>query len=103
VLSEVGNVDSELKLTQTLGIPESLLLGFRGVDGRDWPRCLLNRPATSAFRDEDPTLCGLEPALLPEILRNLVVMPLRYHGVVAGVCVLFNVIVPQEQIREHLE
>lgn len=103
VLHDVGDVESDLELTQTLGIPELLLKSFQGRDGQDWPRCLLNRPATSAWRDEDPTLGGLEPTLLPEILRNLAVMPLRYHGVVAGVCVLFNVIVPQDQIREHLE
>ncbi len=103
VLSEVGKLDSGLVLTQTLGIPEMLLQGFQGQDGKEWPRCLLDRPAFIAYREEDPGLGGLDPTGLPEILTNLVAMPLRYHGIVAGVCVLFNVNASPKDSKQQLE
>lgn len=102
-LSEVGDVTSDLTLTQTLGIPDQLLRGFTGTDGVDWPRSLIHGPAFAAWRSEDPTLGGLDPQQLPQILQNLMAIPLRYHGVVAGVCILFNVGVTPEQTRDHLE
>jgi serine phosphatase RsbU (regulator of sigma subunit) len=102
-LDQIGDPGSELRLVQTLGIPDSLLQGFRGADGSPWPRSLLGRPAFCAFRNQDPTLGGLDPAALPEILTNLTAMPLRYHGVVAGICVLFNAAIPAAQVADHVD
>lgn len=103
VLDEIGNPDSELRLGQTLGVPETLLASFRGRDGLAWPRCLLDAPTACFCRETDPTLGGLDPAVIPDILHNLVVLPLRYHGVVAGVCVLFNVPIEPGGARDQLE
>jgi serine phosphatase RsbU (regulator of sigma subunit) len=91
VLDEIGNPDSGLRLAQTLGMPEALLASFRGRDGSAWPRCLLDQPTSVADRASDPPLGGLEPGSVPQMLVNLASVPLRYHGVHAGVCVLFNV------------
>jgi serine phosphatase RsbU (regulator of sigma subunit) len=91
VLEEIGNAASGLRLQQVLGMPETLLLQLQRADGEAWPARLLDRPAMHVSREADPTLGGLVVAQLPAFLQNLVSMPLRYHGVVAGICVLFNV------------
>lgn len=90
VLREVGNPNSGLCLEQALGIPESLLAQFQGEGGMLWPDCLLGKPAQICVRQEDDSLAQLDAATIPSILQNLVLLPLRYHGVDAGVCILFN-------------
>ena len=90
VLREVGKIGSGLRLEQALGIPESMLAGFHAVGGSLWPDVLLGQPAQIACRDDSGAMAMLAPECVPAILQNLVVMPLRYHGVEAGVCLLFN-------------
>jgi len=90
VLDEVGNARSELVLQQALGMPDALLESFRGVDGAPWPACLTDAPAQIVERDEHGSIAGLDPDCAPSVLQRVVVLPLRYHGVQAGVCVLFN-------------
>jgi serine phosphatase RsbU (regulator of sigma subunit) len=102
VLREVGNPSSGLQLEQALGIPESLLHSFRGVDGHDWPDMLLRHQAQVAVRTETGALAGLVAECVPPILQQLVVLPLRYHGVEAGICLLFNPDADATQSRDHL-
>lgn len=102
VLDEVGNPESGLRLEQVLGIPDSLIAGFRSVDGRPWPACLLEAPAQLAERHADGSLAELAPECVPPILQQMIVLPLRYHGVVAGLCLLLNPAEDGKQSRDHL-
>jgi sigma-B regulation protein RsbU (phosphoserine phosphatase) len=97
VLEEAGNRASSLRLEQVFGMPESLLAQLRGVDGCAWPDVLLDAPVHLATRRGDPAAEGpavpmgmLAPDCVPPLLQSLVVVPLRYHGVHSGVCLLFN-------------
>lgn len=90
VLREVGNPNSGLCLEQALGIPDTLLAQFQGEGGMLWPDCLLGRATQIYERSSDDSLAQLDPATIPPILHNLVALPLRYHGVEAGLCILFN-------------
>ncbi|MCK5944689.1 MAG: PP2C family protein-serine/threonine phosphatase [Planctomycetes bacterium] len=90
VLDEVGNEASELRLQQALGMPDALLESFRSTDGSAWPDCLLGAPAQIAERDADGSIARIAPDCAPPVLQSVVVLPLRYHGVQAGICVLFN-------------
>jgi serine phosphatase RsbU (regulator of sigma subunit) len=90
VLEEVGNPKSRLDLKQTLGIPESLLESFRGEGGCAWPSVLLDWPAQVSSRAPDGNIAKLDPATTPSLLERLAVVPLCYHGVQAGICILFN-------------
>ncbi|GAB4142121.1 MAG: hypothetical protein Fur0037_09180 [Planctomycetota bacterium] len=100
-LPEVGDLDSGLEISQTLGIPETLLQSFRGIDG-DWPKNLLDHPPRNFDREVDPTLGGLDPATVPDILRNVVTLPLSYHGVTAGLFVIFNVLTDHSSLEDQL-
>ena len=109
VLREVGRVESGLRLEQALGIPESLLATFHGVDDCAWPEVLLQQSAHVASRTmagavgEGPgTMAMLAPECVPPILDTVVVLPLRYHGVQAGVCLLFNPLLEAAQPRDFL-
>ena len=111
VLNEVGNPESGLRLEQALGIPDSLLAGFHGVDGCAWPDVLMTQPAHLAMRSTDGVQAGAEdgvsmammaPDCIPPILQNLVVLPLRYHGVQAGLCLLFNPVIDASQPRDFM-
>jgi serine phosphatase RsbU (regulator of sigma subunit) len=92
VLREVGNPESGLTLADSIGIPESLLASFHGLDAAPWPHGLIDGPVRIERRECGGVdgLAGLDPACMPVILQGVVVLPLRYHGVVAGVLVLFN-------------
>ncbi len=90
VLDEVGKDGSTLRLQQALGIPEALLETLRGPDGVRWPDGLMSAPARVEERAEGGAIGGLDPACTPAVLERVATMPLRYHGVQAGVCVLFN-------------
>lgn len=90
VLEEVGNSKSELVLQQALGMPDQLLASFQTADGGKWPDCLMESSAQIVTREEDGTIAGLAADCAPAVLQEVVILPLRYHGVQAGVCVLFN-------------
>ncbi|MBL8754779.1 MAG: PP2C family protein-serine/threonine phosphatase [Planctomycetes bacterium] len=109
VLREVGKPDSGLRLEQALGIPDVLLQSFTGIDGCAWPDVLLDQPAHLAVRaagadldGADGSMAMLAPECVPPILQSLVVLPLRYHGVQAGVCLLFNPLLDASQPRDFL-
>lgn len=110
VLPKVGDPDSGLFLAESLGIPESLLQSFHGMDGSPWPHGLLDGPVRIERRGDDDGagrgLAGLDPSCMPVILHGVVVLPLRIQGVPTGVCVLFNPDVPAEehaQLADRLE
>ncbi|MCR9247237.1 MAG: PP2C family protein-serine/threonine phosphatase [bacterium] len=101
VLNEVGDTDSGLTLQTTLGMPEALLEGFHGEDETAWPDCLFGE--TRLYEcDDRGALAGLDPVCVPPILQNVVALPLRYHGIDAGLCVLFNVALDGASVRDHL-
>ena len=102
VLEEVGDVKSPLRLEQVMGIPDTLLAQFRGEGGVPWPGVLLDTPARVATRADDGAFAMLDPSCVPPILQQVIVLPLRYHGVVAGLCVLFNPMHDTTQSRDHL-
>lgn len=102
VLEQVGDPESELRLEQVLGIPDSLLAQFRSVDDRSWPGVLLDQPAHVARRDAAGGIAGLAPDCVPAILQQMVVLPLRYHGVVAGICLLLNPAEDGTAVRDHV-
>lgn len=91
VLDEVGSTDSNLRLAHAIGIPESMLASFEAIDGGPWPLTLLSGVARIERRTTPfASVAGLAPASVPEQLRSVVVLPLTYNGICAGVCVLFN-------------
>jgi serine phosphatase RsbU (regulator of sigma subunit) len=91
VLEEVGSTDSNLRLAHAIGIPESLLESFEAIDGGPWPLALLHGGARIERRSTSTaSVAGLAPGSVPEQLRGVVVLPLTYNGICAGVCVLFN-------------
>lgn len=102
VLREVGNADSGLVFEQALGIPESLLTGLHSRDGTPWPAALVGERAQFAEVAADGSLALLAAECLPPMLHNIVVLPLRYHGVEAGLCVLFNASPDGASIADYL-
>lgn len=102
VLREVGDAQSGLCLEQALGMPESLLESFHGEPGTRWPEGLLGQPTQLLHRETSGTLAMLAPDCVPVILDNVVLLPLRYHGVEAGLCVLFNSAIEPGSARDHL-
>ena len=96
VLEEVGCDDSELVLQQTLGVPDQLIASFHAQGGGGWPEVLMDSAAEVFTRDEHGCIAGLAAECAPEVLQEVVVVPLRYHGVQAGICVLFN---PKDEIE----
>jgi len=102
VLEEVGNPESALRLEQALGIPDALIESFRTEQGEPWPPTLLDWPAQIVTRDEAGAIAGLAAGCVPAVLKDLVVLPLRYHGVVAGVCVLFNPLLESSQTGDAI-
>jgi serine phosphatase RsbU (regulator of sigma subunit) len=101
-LRQVGDPASGLVLEQHLGVPEALLAGLRGKGDVAWPDGLLELPAHVWEREADDSIALLAPDCVPSILNRVVAVPLSYHGVVAGVCVLLNPMVTERQVREHL-
>ncbi|MFN7591435.1 MAG: PP2C family protein-serine/threonine phosphatase [Planctomycetota bacterium] len=102
VLETVGDPTSELRLEQVLGIPDSLLAQFRSADDSPWPGALLDQPAHVASRDGDGSIAKLAADCVPAILQQMVVLPLRYHGVVAGICLLLNPTQDGASTRDHV-
>lgn len=102
VLREVGDPKSGLCLEQALGIPDSLLESFHGEPGTRWPEGLLGQPTQLLHREATGSLAMLAPECVPVILDNVVLLPLRYHGVEAGLCVLFNSAIDPVGARDHL-
>lgn len=89
-LRQVGDPESGLVLDQVMGIPETMLEQFRSRDDRPWQESLVGVPGEAHLRGEDGSLGPLSGENLPDVVQNLVVVPLRYHGVEAGVIALFN-------------
>ena len=102
VLREVGDATSGLKPDQVLGLPESLLSSFVAEDGVAWPDCLMGQGPQWFERSADGTLGGLAAGSLPPVVANLFALPLRYHGVDAGICVLFNAAIEASTARDYL-
>jgi serine phosphatase RsbU (regulator of sigma subunit) len=110
VLNEIGKPESGLRFEQALGMPEQMLAGFHGVDGCVWPDVLLPQLAHLAVRAadvdgaaaEDASMAMLAPDCIPAILQSVVVLPLRYHGVQAGLCLLFNPLLDTIQPRDFI-
>ncbi len=102
VLREVGDIESGLELASALGIPETVVDGLRAADGGPWAERLTGRQVAFLTRDESGALAGLAPESTLEVLQNVVVLPLRYHGVEAGVCVLFNAAIDERRAEDHL-
>jgi len=102
VLREVGKMESGLTLEQALGIPDTLLESFHAEGSAIWPDCLLGQATHVAERAEDGSLAMLARACVPPILQNVVVLPLRYHGVEAGLAILFNPAIDATNARDHL-
>ncbi|MFK7742846.1 MAG: PP2C family protein-serine/threonine phosphatase [Planctomycetota bacterium] len=102
VLDEVGNADSGLRLLQSLGIPESLLETFVGTGDRAWPGDALDGVVELHRRQQDGSIAGLAAACAPPVLERVLMMPLRYHGVRAGICVLFNPKIDRGTEREKI-
>lgn len=100
VYDEVGNAESSLVLKQSLGMPEPLLAGLRATDGRSWPDPLVDAPVELHRWNTDGTIANIAPGCAPPILDKVITLPMRYHGVTAGVCVLFNPVVAPGQERE---
>lgn len=91
VLEEIGRSDSSMRLAHAIGIPESLLASFESVDGGPWPLGLLDGgPRIERRASPTEPLACLAPSCMPAHLRGVVVLPLTYSGICAGVCVLFN-------------
>jgi serine phosphatase RsbU (regulator of sigma subunit) len=103
VLEEVGNRESCLVLQQTLGVPDQLMASFYTPDGGAWPDALMDSVAEVATRDDSGCIAGLAVDCAPDVLQSVVVLPLRYHGVQAGICVLFNPKDELERVRGSIE
>ncbi|MBX3463310.1 MAG: PP2C family protein-serine/threonine phosphatase [Planctomycetes bacterium] len=100
VLRDVGDPASGLQLEQVLGVPESLLSDLRGREGTPWPDALLGLPTQIVERDADGSIALLAPDAAPAVLRRIAVVPLCYHGVEAGLCLLLNPVTVGDMSRE---
>lgn len=102
VLEEVGNSKSQLVLQQALGMPDQLLASFRAKNGGSWPDSLMDSTVQVVDREEDGSIAGLAADCAPPVLQQVVILPLRYHGVQAGICVLFNPADEGSRVRESI-
>lgn len=102
VLQDIGDPGSGLRLEQALGMPDSMLEGFAAAVDWPWPDYLLGQPAQFLERSGDAHLAELPSHALPPALHNVVVLPLRYHGIEAGLCLLFNANAESSTAREQL-
>ncbi len=102
VLREVGDAASGLQADQVLGLPESLLESFVPLEARPWPESLMGQGPQWFERAADGSLGGLAGGSLPPVVGNMVALPLRYHGVDAGICVLFNAAIEPGTARDYL-
>ncbi|MGC6487249.1 MAG: PP2C family protein-serine/threonine phosphatase [Planctomycetota bacterium] len=97
VFDEVGSAAAPLQLRQGYGIPDALLAELKGADGAPWPDVFAGQQAQVLERDGRGRIAMLDPACALPMLERVAVVPLRYHGVQAGLCVLFNPGVDVEQ------
>jgi serine phosphatase RsbU (regulator of sigma subunit) len=86
--ARVGDTGSELLTDQLLGVPEELMTALRAPP--DWAAAQVDQPARLLQREDDgfPPLPSAGPA---RVLHSIVTCPLRYHGITAGVALVFNV------------
>lgn len=103
VLERIGDPDSPLHLDQCLGVPTTMLDRLRTRDGGWWPAQLVRRPVASIERDADGHFAELDDSGLPPVLSNIVSCPLRYFGVEAGVCLVFNAPSQDPSFRAKLD
>jgi serine phosphatase RsbU (regulator of sigma subunit) len=102
VLQEIGDPGSGLRLEQALGMPDRMLEGFAAAVDWPWPDYLLGQPAQFLERSGDSHLAEIPDHALPAVLTNVMVLPLRYHGIEAGLCLLFNANAESSTAREQL-
>lgn len=87
--ARVGDQASELRVDQLLGVPEMLIDAMVAANGADWPRIKIDDPPTLYRRDSaDFPFASPGPG---DVVHTVVTCPLRYHGITAGIALLFNV------------
>lgn len=99
----IGDPDSALRLDQAFGIPETFLTELRTQDGRWWIESLPRERVERLQRAADGSFAGLPADRVPPALQNLVICPLAYHGITAGLCLLLNAPGEPEVIETKLE
>ncbi|MHC5062541.1 MAG: PP2C family protein-serine/threonine phosphatase, partial [Planctomycetota bacterium] len=102
ILDKVGDPESALRLSQALGIPEMMLEDLRLEDGSWWPESLLKGAVERFDRKEDGSLPPLA-GVIPPAMQSIVALPMRYHGVLAGLYMAFNVDLEDAMSHETLE
>lgn len=88
--ARVGEPASGLRLDQVLGVPDALVENMRAADGEWWPLRHLEGPPVLHGPD-DPSFPHLEGPGAVAAVANVVTCPVRYHGVTAGLALVFNV------------
>ena len=100
---KIGDPASPLRLDQTFGIPETFLTELRTADGRWWIETLPREGVVQLRREANGSLAGLPAPSVPQALHNLVICPLAYHGITAGLCLLLNAPGEAEALQRKLE
>jgi serine phosphatase RsbU (regulator of sigma subunit) len=103
VLERIGDLASPLRVDQCVGFPETLLQALVAPSGSWWPPTLLASSAQVLARAADGRFTELDDTALPPMLRNIVACPLRYHGVVAGLCLVFNAPIDEPAFAAKLD
>ncbi len=91
VNTTIGTEKITLALDQVFGIPEALVKELKTTTGAWWPQSIASQPAQLHVRGENEQIGTLAAAATPAVLRNIVSCPVQYHGVAAGLALLFNV------------
>lgn len=91
VNTTIGTEKITLALDQVLGIPETLVKELKTTAGAWWPQSIASQPAQLHVRGEGGRIGTLAESATPAVLRNIVSCPVHYHGVAAGLTLLFNV------------
>jgi len=102
ILEVIGDPDSPLGLDQAMGIPDVMLDELRLPDRTWWPATLLDGSLQCFERQEDDSFPPLG-GIVPPVLNSIVAIPLRYHGVLAGLFLAFNVALQDAMMDERLE
>lgn len=90
VYDEIGDSHSQLQLRQSLAVPEPIRQAWEQLGESAPVRTMLAADVVLHRRGEDGALAGLPESCLVPALHALVAVPLRYHGVDAGLCLLMN-------------
>ena len=100
---QIGTEATALSFAQGLGIPDDFVARLRRAGDQPWIGDAAARTLRVLAPDADGTWPELDSTLLPKGMRNLVVSPLRYHGVTAGLCVLLNADTEHSGFASRLE